>query len=573
MTMRLNLDNLASLLAIDAFSLGAAASQAEPVEAPSFEDHLERAKQAVEASPDEQGKNDEQRSPDSPSKQPVGDRRELPADDRVKPSENSEEKRSEENATAASESAPKETGSAAQKAEDSSPEETKPPADSAGAATDEQEDAEKDEKTEELDAVVAAMAVTPLPAEPVDDKAAATTAVNQEPSPEEGVDAKKSAAKDDAPKGLTPQAETGQMLPEGGATTETEGSGETLPSDVPTPERRQPETVEKIVAKLAKKENPSEQAGNDPTLSPAQADPAEVRDKASEAASVPPSQTGEGAQAAVQAASAPSDTLEKKGGDSGGDAAQAVRVESRHNSERQRDSAADRPTSQSSAFSSDATTPNPAPAQPTVSPSSFTEPVVSAAQVRPEAVEPTTSPGEAKGDVIASVRETTGTAARAATASEGGATSETEQAERVRFVQRVAKAVESMGGRSGSIRLRLYPPELGALRVELNVNKGVMTARMEVENPEARSVLLDNLPALRERLAEHQIKVERFDVDFMDRSSGGTPQGSGEHQQPQEQFRGGSGQSTPTRGAKRTENAEATRASPSATPGRLDVTI
>jgi len=96
-----------------------------------------------------------------------------------------------------------------------------------------------------------------------------------------------------------------------------------------------------------------------------------------------------------------------------------------------------------------------------------------------------------------------------------------EQMDRVRFVQRVARAFEALGDHGGSIRLRLHPPELGSLRLELTVRDGVMRARMEADSPAARNALLDNLPALRERLAEQQIKVEQFEVDLREHSSGG----------------------------------------------------
>ena len=107
-----------------------------------------------------------------------------------------------------------------------------------------------------------------------------------------------------------------------------------------------------------------------------------------------------------------------------------------------------------------------------------------------------------------------------------------DQADRVRFVQRVARAFEAMGDRGGSVRLRLHPPELGSLRLEVTVRNGTMTARLEVESDSARTMLLDNLPALRDRLAQQEIKVDRFDVDVGDRSPGGTPQGPGDHPQP-----------------------------------------
>ena len=76
-----------------------------------------------------------------------------------------------------------------------------------------------------------------------------------------------------------------------------------------------------------------------------------------------------------------------------------------------------------------------------------------------------------------------------------------EQVDRVRFVQRVARAFETLGNRGGTLRLRLHPPELGSLQLEISVRNGAMTARLETETSTARNLLLDNLPALRDRLA------------------------------------------------------------------------
>ncbi len=98
------------------------------------------------------------------------------------------------------------------------------------------------------------------------------------------------------------------------------------------------------------------------------------------------------------------------------------------------------------------------------------------------------------------------------------------EADRARFVQRVARAVQSADSQNGPVRIRLSPPELGAMKIEVTVRDGVMSAKVETETPQARTALMDNLPQLRERLAEQNIKVERFDVDLMNQqSSGGTP--------------------------------------------------
>jgi flagellar hook-length control protein FliK len=98
--------------------------------------------------------------------------------------------------------------------------------------------------------------------------------------------------------------------------------------------------------------------------------------------------------------------------------------------------------------------------------------------------------------------------------------------DRVRFVQRVARAVRSSADRGGPLRLRLSPPELGALRLEVQLRSGVLTARLEAETPAARALLLENLPQLRERLAEQNVQVGRFDVELL----GSSPDGPGGRQ-------------------------------------------
>lgn len=94
------------------------------------------------------------------------------------------------------------------------------------------------------------------------------------------------------------------------------------------------------------------------------------------------------------------------------------------------------------------------------------------------------------------------------------------QVDPTRFVTRVTKAFETAQSRGGGpIEIRLSPPELGSLQIRLEVKEGVLTASLETENQAARNALLDNLPALRERLAEQQIRIEKFDVDVRDESS------------------------------------------------------
>lgn len=89
------------------------------------------------------------------------------------------------------------------------------------------------------------------------------------------------------------------------------------------------------------------------------------------------------------------------------------------------------------------------------------------------------------------------------------------EVDRVRFVQRVARAFQHIGEEGGQIRLRLSPPSLGSLQIEVALRGGELTARLQTETAAAKNLLLDNLPLLRERLAQQDIKVTRFDVDLL----------------------------------------------------------
>jgi flagellar hook-length control protein FliK len=133
------------------------------------------------------------------------------------------------------------------------------------------------------------------------------------------------------------------------------------------------------------------------------------------------------------------------------------------------------------------------------------------------------SPGVKAADAASALQRggQTGDSAAASQQSGDDAAASTSSA---RFVQRVEQAFAAMGDRGGSVRLMLSPPELGSLRMEISVSKGVMKAHLETETKEAKNLILDNLPALRERLAQQNIKIQTFDVDLRDPSSGGMPQ-------------------------------------------------
>ena len=66
--------------------------------------------------------------------------------------------------------------------------------------------------------------------------------------------------------------------------------------------------------------------------------------------------------------------------------------------------------------------------------------------------------------------------------------------------------------RGGSITMRLEPPALGQLRIELHIAAGSVTADFTAATPQARVLLEANLGMLRERLESQGLTVERITV-------------------------------------------------------------
>ena len=88
-----------------------------------------------------------------------------------------------------------------------------------------------------------------------------------------------------------------------------------------------------------------------------------------------------------------------------------------------------------------------------------------------------------------------------------------------RFLDRVARAFRVAENRQGVVKLRLHPPELGALRIELRMHNGALHARLEAETAVTQSLLLEHAYALRDRLSEQGVRVAGFEVDLADRRS------------------------------------------------------
>ena len=105
-----------------------------------------------------------------------------------------------------------------------------------------------------------------------------------------------------------------------------------------------------------------------------------------------------------------------------------------------------------------------------------------------------------------------------------------------KLVNRVATAIRSAGQNGRVLRIRLQPPELGTLEIEVSSRNGVLSARLEVQTVSAQQAILENISLLRDALAQNGTRLENIDVHLNERlNEGGQADLSKEQQQQDEQ--------------------------------------
>jgi len=73
-------------------------------------------------------------------------------------------------------------------------------------------------------------------------------------------------------------------------------------------------------------------------------------------------------------------------------------------------------------------------------------------------------------------------------------------------------AVSAVAESGRELSIRLAPPELGPVLIEVHAEHGVITARLETHTDAARQVLSERLPQLHEALAQRGAVVDRVEV-------------------------------------------------------------
>lgn len=88
-----------------------------------------------------------------------------------------------------------------------------------------------------------------------------------------------------------------------------------------------------------------------------------------------------------------------------------------------------------------------------------------------------------------------------------------ETVSRIKLIQRVSKAFQHLGPEGGVVRLRLAPPEMGSLRVEMRIHQRKIHGRVVAESEAASASLREHLPDLRARLESFGMQVERLEIE------------------------------------------------------------
>ena len=83
-----------------------------------------------------------------------------------------------------------------------------------------------------------------------------------------------------------------------------------------------------------------------------------------------------------------------------------------------------------------------------------------------------------------------------------------------RFTGRIVRGLSTMiNQRGGSMTMRLDPPELGQLRVQMTIIRGVVSAQFTASTAQAHALLDKNISSLRLALESQGLTVERLTVN------------------------------------------------------------
>lgn len=165
------------------------------------------------------------------------------------------------------------------------------------------------------------------------------------------------------------------------------------------------------------------------------------------------------------------------------------------------------------------------------------------------ALSPITSANSAAGGGSGGTNPLVALGARATRLSNEGATPAPRAApllrpEAAEVAPQVGRALASLLSREGgSVQIRLNPEWLGAVRVEMTVREGSVSARLEAEHETARELLAGSLDRLRATLEQRGLRVEKLEIadGSTGRESPEDPDGPGGRRTPAQDDPGSGG--------------------------------
>ncbi|WP_339732178.1 flagellar hook-length control protein FliK [uncultured Gimesia sp.] len=80
------------------------------------------------------------------------------------------------------------------------------------------------------------------------------------------------------------------------------------------------------------------------------------------------------------------------------------------------------------------------------------------------------------------------------------------------LVERVVESVRQSQSTGQQLKIRLSPPELGTLQIEVSLKNGEYTAKLEVQNSRTQKVINDSIAQLKEALIKTGVSLDRIDV-------------------------------------------------------------
>ncbi len=105
------------------------------------------------------------------------------------------------------------------------------------------------------------------------------------------------------------------------------------------------------------------------------------------------------------------------------------------------------------------------------------------------------------------------------------------------ILNQTADAVQSSIEQGESLSIRLTPPELGMIQININREDGVISARLEVQTPEAHSTIMQHLQTLQDSLQQNGKQVQNISIHIAPQTAEDQTPGDTNHSEEQQSYK------------------------------------